>query len=128
VASSSDLKDMCQRKAPLIGCRIWHRKERDLQDLEGVFLAKCHMMASNLREEIMENILRDDDVNLTIIYCPRNISAVMIIWKWPLVHTTMEGFSLKEFLLLYDESYVLEVDAEGMIGVKKNIYSFSKKK
>jgi len=77
------------------------------------------MMASNLREAIMDNIFRDDDVNLTIIYCPGNISAVMIIWKWPLVHTTMEGFSLKEFLLLYDESYVLEVDAEGMIGVKK---------
>jgi hypothetical protein len=32
----------------------------------------------------------------------------------------MEGFSLKEILISYDESYVLEVDVEGMIGVKKN--------
>jgi hypothetical protein len=30
----------------------------------------------------------------------------------------MEGFSLKELLLSYDESYILEVDVEGMIGVK----------
>ncbi len=119
MVSSSNLQDMCQKEASLIGCRIWHRTERDLQDLEGVFLAKRHMMASNLREAILDNILGDDDVNLTIVYCPGNISIVMIIWKWPLVQTTMEGFSLKEFLLLYDESYVLQVDVEGMIGVKK---------
>jgi hypothetical protein len=31
----------------------------------------------------------------------------------------MEGFLLKEFLFSYGESYVLEVDLEGMIGVKK---------
>jgi hypothetical protein len=31
----------------------------------------------------------------------------------------MEGFLLKELLLSYKESYVLEVDIEGMIGVKK---------
>ncbi len=43
----------------------------------------------------------------------------MTIWKWPLVLTTMDKFSLKELLFSYDESYVLEVDVEGMIGVKK---------
>ncbi len=42
----------------------------------------------------------------------------MTIWKWLLAQTTMEGFSLKELLLSYDESYVLEVDIEGMINVK----------
>jgi hypothetical protein len=31
----------------------------------------------------------------------------------------MEGFSLKEILLSYNESYVLEMDVEGMFGVKK---------
>ncbi len=45
-------------------------------------------------------------------------SLVMTIWKWLLVQTTMEGFSLKELLLSYDESYILEVDIEGMINVK----------
>jgi hypothetical protein len=30
----------------------------------------------------------------------------------------MEGLSLKELLLSYNASYVLEVDVEGMIGVK----------
>jgi hypothetical protein len=39
----------------------------------------------------------------------------------------MEGFSLKELLLSYNESYIPEVDVEGMIGVKKK-NSFSKKK
>jgi hypothetical protein len=32
----------------------------------------------------------------------------------------MEGLSLKEILLSYNESYVLEMDVEGMFGVKKN--------
>ncbi len=39
--------------------------------------------------------------------------------KWPLVQLSMEGFSLKEILLSYNESYVLEMDVEGMFGVKK---------
>jgi len=53
---------------------------------------------------------------------------VMTIWKWPLAQTIMEGFLLKELLLSYDESYVLEVDVEGMISLKKNICGFNKKK
>jgi hypothetical protein len=44
---------------------------------------------------------------------------VMIIWKWPLTQTIMEGFSLKEILFSYDENYVLKVDVKRMIGVKK---------
>ncbi len=40
----------------------------------------------------------------------------------------MVGFWLKEILFSYDESYVPEVDVEGMISVKKNTYNFSLKK
>ncbi len=40
----------------------------------------------------------------------------------------MEGFLLKEFLLSYDESYMLGVDVEGMIGMKKKKYGFNKRK
>ncbi len=43
----------------------------------------------------------------------------MIIGKWLLTHTTMEGFSLKELLFSYDENYALKVDVEGIIGVKQ---------
>ncbi len=43
----------------------------------------------------------------------------MIIWKWLLAQTTMEGFLLKELLLSYNESYIPKVDIEGMINVKK---------
>jgi hypothetical protein len=39
----------------------------------------------------------------------------------------MEGFSLKELLLSYDEIYMLEVYVEGMIDMKIYIYSFSKR-
>jgi hypothetical protein len=40
----------------------------------------------------------------------------------------MEGFSLKELLFSYNESYVPKVDVRGMIGVKKKKYGFSKRK
>jgi hypothetical protein len=39
----------------------------------------------------------------------------------------MEGLYLKELLLSYNASYILEVDVEGMISVKKYIYNFCKK-
>ncbi len=77
------------------------------------------MMTFDPREAIFNNIIGDYHVDLTILYYPRNISTLMTIWKWSLVQTTMEGWLLKELLLSYDESYVLEVDVEGMIGVKK---------
>jgi hypothetical protein len=35
----------------------------------------------NLREAIMDDILGDDHVGLTIFYCLGNISTVMTVWK-----------------------------------------------
>jgi hypothetical protein len=40
----------------------------------------------------------------------------------------MEEFSLKKLLLSYNENYVLEIDVEGMIGLKKKKYGFNKRK
>jgi hypothetical protein len=70
------------------------------------------------KESILDNILGDDHVGLTILYYLGNISIVMTIWKWLLAQTTMEGFSLKELLLSYDESCIPKVDVEGMISMK----------
>jgi hypothetical protein len=83
-------------------------------------------MTFDPREVILDDIFGHDYVNLTILYCLGDILVVMIIWKWLLAQTTMEGLSLKELLLSYNESYILEVDGEGMISVKKN--KISKKK
>jgi hypothetical protein len=40
----------------------------------------------------------------------------------------MEGFSLKKLLFSYNESYLLEMDVEGMISLKKKKYGFTKRK
>ncbi len=119
---------MCQRKASLIRCSSWHGQECNLLNPKGVFLVEGHVKVSNPREAILDNIFGHDHVDLTILCCPRDISMVMTIWKWPLAQTIMKGFSSKEFLLSYNESYVLEVDVEGMIGLKKKKYGFNKKK
>jgi len=78
VASLFNLKNMCQKEASPIGRSNWHRKDCDIQDLEGVFLAKGHMTAFDSKEAIMDNILGDDHVALTILYYPRNISMLML--------------------------------------------------
>jgi hypothetical protein len=77
-------------------------------------------MASDLNEVILDNILKNDHVSLTIFYYLGDISTIMIIWKWSLIETTMEGFSLKELLLSYNENYIPKVDVEGIISLKKN--------
>jgi hypothetical protein len=121
VASLLNFEDMRQREALPIGCSSWHRKECDLQDREGDFLLKGHVTKFDPREAILDNIIGDYHVDLTILYCLGNISMIMTIWKWLLVQTTMEGFLLKELLLSYDESYIHEVDVERMIGVKNKL-------
>jgi hypothetical protein len=84
VGNSPNLKDMHQREAIPIGCSNWHGKECNLQNLEGIFFVKGHVMASNPREATMEDILGQDHVDLTIFYYLGNILIIMIIWKWPL--------------------------------------------
>ncbi len=55
------------KRSSAIGCNNWHGKECNLLDLEGVFLTKDHVMASNPREAILDNILEQDHVDLTIL-------------------------------------------------------------
>jgi hypothetical protein len=64
-------------------------------------------MVCDLREVILDDILGDGHVSLTILNYPRNVSIVMTIWKWPLTQTTMEGFLLKETFFSYNENYGL---------------------
>jgi hypothetical protein len=40
---------------------------------------KGYVTTSNLKEAIMDDILGEDHVNWTILYYPRNISAIMTI-------------------------------------------------
>jgi hypothetical protein len=53
---------------------------------------------------------------------------VMIIWKWPLVQTIVDGYSLKQLLIFYNESNIPTIDEEGEIGVRKKQYTFQKRK
>jgi hypothetical protein len=46
----------------------------------------------------------------------------MTIWKWSLSQTILDGYSLKQFLIPYNENHILFVDEEGEIGVRKHIY------
>ncbi len=52
----------------------------------------------------------------------------MIIWKWPLFQTILDGFTIREILVSYDEIHVPTIDDEGQIDVRKKQYTFQKKK
>ncbi len=68
-----------------IGHSGWRKKECDFLEPKGVFRTRGHVMGSNPREAILDNIFKDDHVGLTILYCLGDISMVMIIWKYSLV-------------------------------------------
>ncbi len=73
MASLLNLEDMHQREALPIRCSSWCGRECNLLNLEGVFLVKGHVTVFNLREAILDNIFGHDHVDLTILYCPKNI-------------------------------------------------------
>jgi hypothetical protein len=52
------------------------------------------------------------------------MSMIMTIWKWSLVQTIVDGYSLKQFLVSYDESNIPTIDDKGEIGVGKKQYTF----
>jgi hypothetical protein len=43
----------------------------------------------------------------------------MIIWKWSLAQTIVDGDSLRQFFVSYDENNNPIINDEGKIGVKK---------
>jgi hypothetical protein len=109
---------MHRREASPIGHSNWHGKECNVQDLESVFLTRGHVTIFDPREVIQDS-LGDDHFGLTNFYYLGDLSTIMTIWKWSVAYKTMKGFLLKELLLSYDETYLPEVDVEGMTGVKE---------
>ncbi len=59
-------------------------------------------------------------LGLNILHCPSNILVVMIIWKWSLSQTILDGYSLRPFFIPYNENYILVVDEEGEMVLRKN--------
>jgi hypothetical protein len=53
---------------------------------------------------------------------------IMTIWKWLLVQTIVDGYSLKQLLIFYDERNILTVDDKGEIGVGNKQHTFQNRK
>ncbi len=43
----------------------------------------------------------------------------MTIWKWLLAQTIVDGHSLKQVLVSYDENNIPTIDEKGEVGVRK---------
>ncbi len=86
----------------------------------GLFVASGHVITCDSREVFIDNQLGEGHVGVSILYCPNNILVVMIIWKWSLAQTIVDGHSRKQLFISYNENNNPIVDDEGKIGVKKN--------
>ncbi len=60
VASSPNLEDLHWKEASPIGCSSWHKKECNLLNLEGVFLARGCVIGFDSREAILDDSFGDD--------------------------------------------------------------------
>jgi hypothetical protein len=54
--------------------------------------------------------------------------VVMIIWKWLLAQTILDGYTFIEHLISFNETHIPNVDDVEVVGVKKKKYSFHKRK
>jgi hypothetical protein len=101
-------------------CRFeWQGVECDLVNDGGVFIAKGQVVACDPHEAILDDQLGADHVGLCILYYLAIVSTMMTIWKWPLVQTIFDGYSLREHLIAFNETHIPNVDDVGAIGVKK---------
>jgi monoamine oxidase len=94
----------------------------------GLFVASGHVITCDPREVIVDNLLSEHHVRVSILYCPNNISALMTNWGSPLAQTIMDGYSLKQLLVSYNESNFPTIDEEGEIVVRKKQYTFQNRK
>ncbi len=118
------------KKSNIVGrCRFeWQGAKCDLVVNGGVFIVKGRMVACDPHEAIIDDRFGEDHVGLCILYYLATILVVMTIWKWPLAQTILNGYSLKEHFIAFNETYIPYVDDVGAVGMKKNKYSFHKKK
>ncbi len=93
-----------------------------------LFVGSGCVIACDPREVVLDNKLGEDHVEMSILYCPNNISVVMTIWKWPLAQTIVDGYSLRQIFVSYDECNIPTIDEEGEIGVRKKQHIFQKRK
>ncbi len=97
----------------------WWGVECELMDDVGLFIVNGHVIACDPKEAVFDNQLGEDHVGVNILYCPNNISMIMISWKWSLAQTIMDVYSLRQLLVSYNENNIPIVDEEGEIGRRK---------
>jgi hypothetical protein len=77
------------------------------------------VVACDPHEAIFDDRLGEDHVGLCILYFLAIMSTMMTIWKWLLVQTILDGHPLKEHLMAFNETHILDVDDVRIINVKK---------
>jgi len=92
-----------------------------------MFITSGHVIACDPREAVLDNQLNEDHVGMSILYYLNNISIVMMIWKWLLVQTILDRYSLKQLFVFDDENNIPTIE-EREIGARKKQYTFQKRK
>jgi hypothetical protein len=77
----------------LANCRcLWQGAECDLVNDVKVFIVSECVITCDPRKVVFDDQFGEDHVGLNILYCLNNVSVVMIIWKWSLSQTILDGY------------------------------------
>jgi len=71
--------------------------ECDLSNDAKVFIVSGLVIACDPKEVVIDNKLGEDHVGVSILYCPSDVSIVMIIWKWSFAQIFWRGTPLDNF-------------------------------
>ncbi len=106
----------------------WHGRKCGLVNHVGEMIAEGRIIVCDLRKLVLDNNLGETNVGVTMLNYPNDRSQIMLIWRWPLLQTILDGHFLLSLFIAYDEHHVLEEDEKGVVGVKKKNYTFLKRK
>ncbi len=101
----------------------WCGRLYELVNHVGKVITRRMIVACDLKELVLDYDLGETNVGVAILNYPSDRSQIMSIWRWPSLQTILDGHFLLSLLIAYDEHHVLEED-EGVVGVKKKIYTF----
>ncbi len=70
----------------------WRGFECDLVDDAWVFIASGCVITCDPREAILDDQHGECHIGFNTLYCSNIVLAIMIIWKWMLFQTILDGY------------------------------------
>jgi hypothetical protein len=116
------------KNVPCLKRMEWRGKKCELVNHVEDITVEGRIVACDPREPVLDNDFGETEIGVTMLSCPKHTSQIMIIWRWLLSRTILDGHCLLSLLVAYDEHHMSKDEDEKVVGVKKKSYIFLKRK